>query len=353
MIEDSYRRLSLHYTYQCTIACEHCITVSSPQRTERVPFAVAEEAVATAIELGFYQLAFTGGEALIHKDEVFTLTRRASTAGLNVLIMTNGFWARNEHGARRMADEMADVGVSHVCVSTDRYHIGQGLPFEVCFTAARELKDRRIKAKVQYARERDDPFADAFLEEARRQGLVVDVFPIYPFGRAARFERALLLYDEEAPDVRCPFGPLIMPDLQVIKCCGGDYVSERAHDEHPAVLGDLRHESFRDIITRALRGDDVLTMAFCAWGPKKLGQVLGEDFWKTEELAPFYGMCDLCCRLLNDPERVERLREKLSDPAQRRKIRRHAAMIDAFDRNGGGRGRWDKSWDYDESRESQ
>jgi MoaA/NifB/PqqE/SkfB family radical SAM enzyme len=337
VIVDSFNRLTLQYTRKCSISCDHCITESSPNRLGKIPFEMAHQAVADAIRLKFTQIGFTGGEALLYKAEVLELARMGRDGGCpTILVMSNGFWMRSRRIAKKMADDLAEAGVTHVCISSDHFHVAQGFSFESAVDAVKILHGKGIKAKIQYARQVVEPELESRLQLAAEAKVVVDVFPVYPFGRALGLDRASLLADAVAIDERCTFGPLVTPEGQVIKCCGGRWVTENADAANPIVLGDLRSERLEEVGQRALRRDDTLVWAFSAWGPKKLGQLLGETFWETQECGPYNGICDLCTRLLDDGRRVEALRALLDDPGMRRRVARSVEIVDALDRSRGG-----------------
>jgi|GEM_PF-2808402 len=345
LYRERYNKLGLFYTWRCTGACAHCVANSSPKRREKIDFALARDIVRDAISLGFKVLSFTGGESLLYEREVLALARMASReGGMSVLVMTNGFWARSERQADAFARQLADSGVSHVCISTDKHHVEAGLPFDSVWNGVRAARAHGLKVKCQYARMKADRELEEFTQIAEAEKVRFDVAGTQPFGRGASFDRALLPSDDQVEDALCPVNPNILPSLQVIQCCDGSLLTERAPPSHPVVLGDLSEESLEEIILGARRGEDALLTAFNVWGPKKLGRLLGSDFWKCAEEPPFYSTCDLCCRLLCDPERVNELRQIVADPRMKLKIQRHAQIMETLDSK---RSDLDPEWEVD------
>ncbi len=344
-MKKSLKGISFYYTQRCTISCRHCYTVSSPETDRKTDPVIAERVLADAMEVGCWLVSFTGGEPMIFEDEILTLARKAAVAGMKVLIMTNGFWANTPESAGAVAAGLSRAGVTHVCVSTDGYHRAAGIPYDSVIRAVVALRQHGISVKVHYVRDRVDESLDRFMELSEPLSLIVETSSLAPFGRASTLDRMRFAAADDPAEGRCTVMPVVMPNGDVVKCCGGTLASEPAPRGHPLLLGNVNGERYRNIIQRVLHMEDVLLAAFIAWGPKRLGMLLGENFWRDEERPPYYGICDTCCRLLNDPGRIERLRCLVALPQTRRRIERTIAITDGIDDVD--EERWNRYWDYD------
>ena len=82
-------RLWLYANYHCNLACEYCLTGSSPRSARRVLGAARMLRLADeAVELGFKRLGVTGGEPMLNTfmpDVALELARR-----LPLVLLTNG-----------------------------------------------------------------------------------------------------------------------------------------------------------------------------------------------------------------------------------------------------------------------
>lgn len=79
------------FTYRCNLACNHCITESSPLAdiSTELPTPRILELTSELAGIGGLEVAVAGGEPFIHPDweEIFTGVR---SAGMNLIITTNG-----------------------------------------------------------------------------------------------------------------------------------------------------------------------------------------------------------------------------------------------------------------------
>jgi organic radical activating enzyme len=91
--------LILEITKKCTNQCSHCSNYGSPQATEFLSLDLLKNIVDQAIDFKHKRIAFWGGEPFLHKD-FSALLAYCLQRGLNVGIVTNGFWAESEYSVR-------------------------------------------------------------------------------------------------------------------------------------------------------------------------------------------------------------------------------------------------------------
>jgi hypothetical protein len=65
----------------------------------------------------------SGGEPLIHLEDVKALAREARRLGLSMRVTSNGFWARSPAKARQILCELKDAGIGAVGLSIDEWHL--------------------------------------------------------------------------------------------------------------------------------------------------------------------------------------------------------------------------------------
>lgn len=111
-------------TMRCNISCAHCSVDAHPHRDERMPL---EEGLAYVRGLArsgrVRNIDLSGGEPLIHMDDVKQIAREARRLGLGLRITSNGFWAGSPSKAERVLGELVDAGVSSVGLSIDVWHM--------------------------------------------------------------------------------------------------------------------------------------------------------------------------------------------------------------------------------------
>ena len=89
-------KLWLYTNFDCNLRCSYCVARSSPNAPRRaLGLANVKRLVDEAVELGFDEIFFTGGEPFLLND-VFEMLAYASTKA-NTIVLTNGMLLR---GAR-------------------------------------------------------------------------------------------------------------------------------------------------------------------------------------------------------------------------------------------------------------
>lgn len=111
-------------TMRCNIRCAHCSVDSHPHRAERLDRARALALVDGLSQVpGLRYIDLTGGEPMLHADDVLAIASAARTRGKAVRLVSNGFWARTVERAREVLVALKDAGVTSVGLSIDEWHL--------------------------------------------------------------------------------------------------------------------------------------------------------------------------------------------------------------------------------------
>ena len=81
--------LQVHPTRRCNLLCDHCYSMSGPAAREDLPTEILCACLGDAFDLGYRQLAVSGGEPLLYKQLPDLLTRGRQLGMLNT-VTTNG-----------------------------------------------------------------------------------------------------------------------------------------------------------------------------------------------------------------------------------------------------------------------
>ena len=81
--------LQVHPTRRCNIACAHCYTSSGPTAREVLPLGLLSECLVEAYELGYRQLAVSGGEPMIYRP-LPALLALGRELGMVTTVTSNG-----------------------------------------------------------------------------------------------------------------------------------------------------------------------------------------------------------------------------------------------------------------------
>lgn len=120
--------LHLLVTYRCTWECEHCFVWGGPDNESTMTLRRLETVIDQAAALDSVQhVYFEGGEPTLAYPIVLEAAARARSAGLDVGLVTNCFWAIDEQDAEAWLRPFAELGIFDLSVSTYPYF---GLPGE-------------------------------------------------------------------------------------------------------------------------------------------------------------------------------------------------------------------------------
>lgn len=117
------KTMMLHLTFECNARCAHCAYSCSPERHKlRLTPDEVRLAIATAKLNGFESLHLSGGEPYLALDLVELSLKEAWQSGLRISIETNASWAKTPTLARDVLTPWAELGLSWLLLSYDRYH---------------------------------------------------------------------------------------------------------------------------------------------------------------------------------------------------------------------------------------
>jgi len=271
------RNIGFVMTYQCQVACPHCIIRAGPHRTEKMQFADAVNWVAqvAAYRNGYIKvLSLTGGEPFFDMSLLQKVSSYAAEKGLLVSAVTNAFWASSVHDA--VATLRSLPAVRMLAISTDVYH-QKAIAFEKVKNAILAARDLNIPYNVAVCTENtEDPEYQRILDDLSRvtEPETVATAITFPAGRALEAISELRYHLTDKPPISaCAAGssPIILPSGKVLACIGP--VIELS-TEHPLLLGNLRQNTLDEILDKAECNS--ILHAIRIWGPRKLIAMVSE-----------------------------------------------------------------------------
>ena len=102
--------LHLHPSLRCNLSCRHCYSNSSPHNASEVPLANLQRVLDDARELGYSQVAISGGEPFVY-PHLAALVRHAAGLGYRVSVATNGHFLKPED-LQKVAGQVSALAVS-------------------------------------------------------------------------------------------------------------------------------------------------------------------------------------------------------------------------------------------------
>lgn len=120
----SPKMLALVTTNRCTAACRNCCFRCSPLNKDKISFEEAQSIIDECVN-SFPQLCLlvlTGGECFTLGKELDKIISYASNKGLNVRVVSNGYWATSFKRAYMRLGHLKEIGLTEINVSCGDEH---------------------------------------------------------------------------------------------------------------------------------------------------------------------------------------------------------------------------------------
>ena len=98
-----FTNLGFIMTNKCNASCGICCFSCSPKGSLLLDWGRMKEYIEQAAEIGTFEtIGFSGGEAILHFDQLRDCMAYASSFGFRVTLVTNGFWGRDRERGTKM-----------------------------------------------------------------------------------------------------------------------------------------------------------------------------------------------------------------------------------------------------------
>jgi hypothetical protein len=262
----------------------------------------AEELIGELAAAGVGGISFSAGEPFLYFREIGALVKLCRINSIYSRIVTNSYWANSGESADRLVAELQGNGLCQLRLSYSRWH-QKHVNRDYVLQAARSCRkiglDYFISFVTDFSAE-DEPY-EQFL---RDQALTFFPEPVIYAGRAESFPRRTIRTDYQ-PNC-CAMNPYLTPDLEMYGCCD-------AGSHFPATnffyLGSLSDYPVEELFTKS-ETDRVYNL-IRTMGITNIASYLGMS---AREIIT-YSKCELCRKLFNSPETLNRLRAEVAQLA--------------------------------------
>lgn len=250
------RILALIPSWECDVACHHCVFSSSPRVQGRLELALAVQFIDELIDCSNIDtVTISGGEAFVDSEYVLGVARHCAERPVSFRIVTNASFAVSDEAAEELLLPLREAGLHSLSVSWDRYH-ELFIPKECVRTAIRACRRLGIPVDMTCVVSQESRIEDALalLGEEGYELRVVQVKAL-PIGRGARKLNPQTLlpasYWERGRACGSDFDTVaIVHDGTVYPCCAvGGFTDAialgRFPDESAAGLLMRRRDSFK------------------------------------------------------------------------------------------------------------
>jgi MoaA/NifB/PqqE/SkfB family radical SAM enzyme len=317
------RSVGLVMTYQCQIACPHCIVQAGPHRREKMSVSTAEEWISQVAEYreGHVKvLSLSGGEPFFDLGTLQQISAKARDLGLVVTVVTNAFWAQTQEQALAVLKKVP--AIQSLAFSTDEYH-QSAIPLDHIRHALSAARACELPYHIMICtHDKNAKEFKATLQAVSGMAEPQDIYTMMTFD-VGRANKEIPEFDyatgSQAPGSACSISgsPVIFPDGRVAACVGPIIDIKTAH---PLVLGNLRKESLERIFDRAEM--NVTLQMIRTWGPGKLVGLI-EKAGLGKHLPKSYiqnSICHTCHALMQNKEMAEYLAVLATDAGLQKEL---------------------------------
>jgi len=279
--------------------------------------------VRQACEYGIPMMIFTGGEPFERFDVLAGGVAAGAEFGVDIGIFTSSYWATSPAVARSVLAKLP--GVTWMYLSTDVFH-QRSVPYQnvynaidaslasgikhiiLCITYTNTEELRQVKDRYAHYEGRVSFHEDRVIPTPYVRKILGHQAPLTP-PSPERYGRMSYLLT-----------PLVNPNGDPMSCHIGNVGAHRDAEELPYWLGNLREQTFKEIVASARRRWDYQFLR--THGPRGVAQLLADDpaLLQTVGQGGFVNGCNLCMSVLGKPEGRAALRDRVSLPSVQEEI---------------------------------
>ncbi|WP_027398976.1 radical SAM/SPASM domain-containing protein [Anaerovorax odorimutans] len=300
-------KLIFVYTLKCNAECQICCFNCGPDKNEKMDYEMVSDCIKQAAKTkAFEEISFTGGEALLYKDEVEDLIELSSRYHFKTLLTTNAFWAESIDSAYEMLYELKKKGLSILSVSADEFH-QSFIPNKYIENLIKANDKIKIpiffQSLITKKTAQEHPLAIKYPQYTWRKGLC------QPVGRAAEtMPWDDYIYDDY--DGKCIYANTItiMPDGACYPCCSQGLRMDNLK------IGSVCKQTLEEIIKE--KEQHKFTKVMVYRGPewlKKMGESQGYKL--SDPKSSYVSLCHLCHEISKDQVYLEKMKDIISETA--------------------------------------
>lgn len=298
------KSIVLNLTQKCNAQCAHCCFgclpdsvnyLTNPEIEKIIHYAESHEDVKV--------ISLTGGEALLQKAEVLNITKRLSSVGKEVTLISNGFWATNDRTTRRILTELTEAGLTYLTISFDDYH-AKYIPVENIRRLLTISKEFEMEVAMNMVADKTNQ-GIGLLEQLGESifGIQITVVPASPVGRAKGINSDDLYFKAITDlDLSCPatgWEFVVHHDGYIYPCCSPSvFESElRLGNIADASIESLEKKFYSNILLYILKEEGL------NWFIEKMHLDMSD--------MTFVSTCEICKYIFSDINRINSIKNDM------------------------------------------
>lgn len=297
-----FNNVGIALTRKCNASCRMCCFECNMKCEETLSEREVHDIIEQAAEVeGIRRIGFSGGEAMLFPDLLFSGLAKAKEAGMNTSLTSNGFWGADRTVCRRTLNMFKNVGLDSLTVSVDQYHM-EYVPLQSILSIIRNNRDFGVPLTLAVGDSMEGKGAMDILREMGEDAYTTNLvlYPFMPVGRGRAIPEEAIYYMPYDSTWKCHNGNhlAVLYNGDVYPCCSqavyGSFLS----------MGNIREYSIGELIekysgkcifsTMKRRGLD--------WFVKVAAEEMG-----IQLPGQYHSPCHLCNTLFTEKAFVDRL----------------------------------------------
>ncbi len=293
-------RIEFVVTYQCSGRCKHCSVsdrLNPADGHKHISLDHAAEAIGELSEMFPVSSVMTfGGEPLLYADIVCGIHKAAARHGIGSRsLITNGYFTKLDEQREQTAKMLKEAGIETLLLSADAFH-QETIPLDAVYRFARYAKEAGINVKLHPAWVVNESHSNPY---NRKTNEILAAFTDLEFpvsnGNNIFLAGNAALHLAEYYD---------KPKLNLLETCGSMPYTEPLTEVTSLsivpngdvmncgfVLGNIYHQSLREIVARYNPYKDELMNAVMMGGVAKLLELAEQN---GLDISRCYSICDVC-----------------------------------------------------------
>ena len=291
-------------TNQCPLECAHCVRSSeSKNNSDKISFKKFKQVINELIEMQttIKTIRLTGGEPFLIPEKLKLVSEAVEKSEMEASVVTSAFWAKDSMTANKIIEKFP--GISEYCISADIFH-QKYVPFNQIKIVIRALKNHSKKIRLQMTQNKTPSDEERALMEGIKslvdKEIKLRIIDIAYGGRAKlNFDKTQFNFSKDFSKFPCMAKiPVLLENGSVIPCCS---LLFNVKNSHPLYLGDIFHNSIREIYENASR--NALFQHIRLWGFSELIPLIKNSEYSDRLPDSFIEdyPCHICSSLFNDP----------------------------------------------------
>lgn len=246
-------KLSIFYTNNCNIICEHCF-LGEQNEKHRMSNSMLKNILIQSKELEISTISFTGGEPLLYWNDIHKVLQTVNLKNKKLTVSTNAFWANTGEAADNMCLNLCENHITQLEVSCDEYHT-KYIPIQNTINLINSAKKFGLSVKIVMSVSNDLSYLSIYsklIKHISPERIIIQRVAL--FGNAKQNSINTNIDLEKFKGVKCNqvLNPCITYSGNIYACCGPCIV---LGTNNVLYLTNINKESLKSAVNSMLKNN--------------------------------------------------------------------------------------------------